>query len=47
MKKIAGIISKKTLTMLSLIALFVGTTSASAATLWFFQQVKCPEELLK
>jgi cyclic lactone autoinducer peptide len=47
MKKIVNLIRKHSLSMLALFALFVGTTSASAATMVLFQQVKCPEELLK
>jgi len=47
MKKIVSLIRKQSLSMLALLALFVGTTSASAATMAYFEQVKCPEELLK
>ncbi|NLM44777.1 MAG: cyclic lactone autoinducer peptide [Clostridiales bacterium] len=47
MKKIINVFGKKSLFALSLLALFVGTTSASAATFFLTQQIKCPEELLK
>ncbi|SHI69205.1 AgrD family cyclic lactone autoinducer peptide [Lutispora thermophila] len=47
MKKIVSLVRSKSLSILALFALFVGTTSASATTLILSQQVKCPEELLK
>mgnify|MGYP003938620947 CR=1 FL=1 len=47
MKKIVSLIRKQSLSILALFALFVGTSSASAATMLLSQQVKCPEELLK
>ncbi|WP_129599699.1 cyclic lactone autoinducer peptide [Anaerophilus nitritogenes] len=47
MKKVMEFVQKNCLHVLSLCALFVGATAASAATLWYSHQVKCPEELLK
>ena len=47
MKKIVKLFQKQSLSILALFALFIGTTSASAATMWLSQQAKCPEELLK
>lgn len=47
MKKIVKFFRKQSLSILALFALFIGTTSASAATMVLTQQIKCPEELLK
>ncbi|MCQ1530399.1 cyclic lactone autoinducer peptide [Lutispora saccharofermentans] len=47
MKKIVKFFNKRSLSILALFALFVGTTSASVATMVLSQQPKCPEELLK
>ncbi|MBB6217145.1 cyclic lactone autoinducer peptide [Anaerosolibacter carboniphilus] len=40
-------IKSNSLKILTLFALFVGTASASSATLMLSHQPKCPEELLK
>ncbi|WP_110942979.1 cyclic lactone autoinducer peptide [Inediibacterium massiliense] len=47
MKKVVKFVEKNSLHLLSMCALFVGATAASAATMWYSHQVKCPEELLK
>lgn len=35
------------LSPLALVALFIGTNAASSATVFFVNQSKCPDELLK
>ncbi|EOC99987.1 cyclic lactone autoinducer peptide [Caldisalinibacter kiritimatiensis] len=44
MKKI---IRKNVLHFLGIISIVVANTAASSTTMWFFNQVKCPKELLK
>lgn len=47
MKKMIQFIQKNFLSLLSCMALFVGTMAASSTTFLYTQQVKCPKELLK